>query len=137
MSTSCNGRYRSLSEWYSLVTEARQSGLSDAEWCRRNNISRNTFNNAVKRLRKKAYAMPERNKMVMDFTSSCNTSSRQEVVKIGIVGNECEMTAATTIDQTCSPDCISINFPNASIRIQNGTDPYLVSQLVSALRSCL
>jgi len=39
---------RTLDEWRTLIMKARQSGLSDAEWCRRNDISRNTFNSAIK-----------------------------------------------------------------------------------------
>lgn len=30
---------RSLEEWMSLVTQCRQSGLSDAAWCEQNGIS--------------------------------------------------------------------------------------------------
>lgn len=31
--------HRSLQEWFELVTECRQSGLSDTEWCILNGIS--------------------------------------------------------------------------------------------------
>lgn len=42
---------RSLDEWMSLVTECRQSGLTDAAWCNENGISPSCFYNAVTRLR--------------------------------------------------------------------------------------
>ena len=44
---------RSLDEWMELVTECRQSGLTDAAWCNERGISSSCFYNAVSRLRKK------------------------------------------------------------------------------------
>ena len=45
---------RSLEEWMALITECRQSGLSDAAWCEQQGISVSSFYNAATRLRKKA-----------------------------------------------------------------------------------
>ena len=45
---------RSLVEWMDLVTESRQSGLTDVAWCNEHGISPSCFYNAVTRLRKKA-----------------------------------------------------------------------------------
>ena len=42
---------RSLDEWMKLVTECRQSGLTDAAWCHEHGISPSCFYNAVTRLR--------------------------------------------------------------------------------------
>ena len=47
---------RSLDEWMELVTECRQSGLTDAAWCNEHGISPSCFYNAVTRLRKKLSA---------------------------------------------------------------------------------
>ena len=44
---------RSLDEWMELVTECRQSGLTDAAWCNEHGISPSCFYNAVTRLHKK------------------------------------------------------------------------------------
>ena len=38
---------RSLDEWMELVTECRQSGLTDAAWCNEHGISPSCFYNAV------------------------------------------------------------------------------------------
>ena len=43
---------RSMEEWMELVTECRQSGLTDAAWCHEHGISPSCFYNAVTRLRK-------------------------------------------------------------------------------------
>ena len=45
---------RSLDEWMELVIQCRQSGLTDAAWCNEHAVY-----NAVTRLRKKAYQIPE------------------------------------------------------------------------------
>ena len=50
---------RSLDEWMELVTECRQSGLTDAAWCNEHGISPSCFYNAVTRLRKKACQIPD------------------------------------------------------------------------------
>ena len=50
---------RSLDEWMKLVTECRQSGLTDAAWCTEHGISPSSFYNAVTLLRKKADHIPD------------------------------------------------------------------------------
>ena len=71
---------RTLSEWFRLVTECRQSGLSDSAWCLMNGIPRSTFSQAVRRLQKASYAVASKTTPTdpLDFTS------KQEVVKIDI-----------------------------------------------------
>ena len=49
----------SLDEWMKLVTECRQSGLTDAAWCTEHGISPSSFYNAVTRLRKRACQIPD------------------------------------------------------------------------------
>ncbi len=45
--------YRSEQEWLQIITEGRQSGLTDHAWCELHNISNSSFYNAATRLRKK------------------------------------------------------------------------------------
>ena len=65
-----------MAEQFRLVTECRQSGLSDYQWCKDHGISPNTFYNWVSRLRRKGYALPDRAE---------KEGIRQEVVKLNIV----------------------------------------------------
>ena len=51
-----NRNYHTDEEWLDLIMQCRQSGLSDAQWCRQNSIPDSSFYNAVSRLRKKACA---------------------------------------------------------------------------------
>ena len=72
---------RSLDEWMELVTECRQSGLTDAAWCNEHGISPSCFYNAVTRLRKKACQIPE----PVGKASTLDLSShKQDVVQIAI-----------------------------------------------------
>lgn len=34
--------YKSLDDWFRIVTECRQSGLTDDQWCQINGINKNT-----------------------------------------------------------------------------------------------
>ena len=72
---------RSLEEWMDLVTECRQSGLTDAAWCNEHGISPSCFYNAVTRLRKKACQIPD---PVGKASTLDLTSHKQDVVQIAI-----------------------------------------------------
>ena len=72
---------RSLDEWMKLVTECRQSGLTDAAWCTEHGISPSSFYNAVTRLRKRACQIPD----PLGKASTLDlTSHKQDVVQIAI-----------------------------------------------------
>ena len=72
---------RSLEEWMDLVTECRQSGLTDAAWCNEHGISPSCFYNAVTRLRKKACQIPD---PVGKASTLDLTSHKQDVGQIAI-----------------------------------------------------
>ena len=72
---------RSLDEWMEMVTECRQSGLTDAAWCNEHGISPSCFYNAVTRLRKKACQIPN---PVGKASALDLTSQKQDVVQIAI-----------------------------------------------------
>ena len=64
-------------EQLKLITECRQSGLSDYQWCRMHDIQPGTFYNWINRFRKRGITIPE----------SCDTGAvtgypTQEVVKL-------------------------------------------------------
>ena len=72
---------RSLDEWMELVTECRQSGLTDVAWCNEHGISPSCFYNAVTRLRQKACQIPD---PAPKDSSLDLTSHKQDVVQIAI-----------------------------------------------------
>ena len=124
--------HRSLQEWFELVTECRQSGLSDTEWCILNGISRSTFTKATERLRHNAYALPERNTVKnLDFTS------KQEVVKINISEEE---TPPAVIPAQPGPSLyldnshtVEVSTGNINIKFCNDADPRLVKVILNSL----
>ena len=73
--------YRTLEEWFALIQECRKSGMTDAQWCLANGISRHTLNKAITRLRKRSYEIPSKQPHdIYDLTSPS-----QDVVKLDIV----------------------------------------------------
>ena len=128
----------SLDEWFDIITECRQSGLSDSEWCLRNGLSRSTFAKAAMRLRAKAYAVPDRMRSseVLDFTSC------QEVVKIDITQDNKPAEYNETVPcihkaQVSSyldnSHTIEIQLGSSIIRLSNDANPSLVRLLTETL----
>ena len=128
-------RYRTKDEWFALIQEARKSGLTDAQWCRLNNINRDSFNNAIKRLRKCAYAIPSRRSLdIHDLTVT-----NQEVVKVDIVPDvqlpQAKSQPPMTTPHFDNSHMIEITIGDMHISLSNGADPVLVSKTLTLLRS--
>ena len=121
-------RNRCLSEWFSLIIECRKSGLTDIEWCRRNDIHYEAFKTAAKRLRDAAVTLPSRTKPgCMDLT----VTGKPDVVKVDIV-NESE--AASSVPASTHPSLdpvtgsvIAVRLKGCEINIDNSADPNLVA----------
>ena len=124
---------RTNDEWFTLIQQCRKSGMTDAQWCLANGISRNTFNNAIKRLRKCAYAIPsKRSRDIYDLASPV-----QDVVKVDIVPDvrPSEEMIPVTAPHIDNSHMIEIDFGDIHISLCNGADPVLVSKTLSILRS--
>ena len=129
---------RSLDEWMNLVTECRQSGLTDAAWCNEHGISPSCFYNAVTRLRKKACRIPEPagKASTLDLTSH-----KQDVVQITI---EPEDSPAELLPHTGNSfmyldnsHTIEIEAKGLLIRMSNDVQPVLLKLLLDALKEPL
>ena len=126
---------RSLDEWMDLVTECRQSGLTDAAWCNEHGISPSCFYNAVTRLRKKACQIPA------PAGKACTldlTSHKQDVVQIAI---EPETSPAELLQDERSSSMyldnshtIEIEAKGLLIRMSNEIQPVLLKVLMDALK---
>ena len=129
-------KYRSLDEWYRIVTECRQSGLTDEQWCLANGSKKYTLYSAIKRLRQKAYSIPSPWQRMHDVIHDL-TASRQDVVKVDIFPDiqtpqELIPEVAPHIDNS---HMIEISLGDVRISLCNGADPILVAKTLSALRS--
>ena len=128
--------YRTLSEWQALITEARSSGMTDSQWCLANGISRNTFNNAIKRLRKKACDLPTSSRKRPNDIHDL-TTLKQEVVQVDIVPDvQCPKEMIPKDNSFLdNSHMIEISFGDIKVSLCNGADPVLVSKTLSLLRS--
>ena len=128
-------------EWLELISECRQSGMSDSDWCRTHNIYTATFYRAISRLRKKACEIPTR-------TTPVRVSPCQEVVQIteiGIPGSDelcsraesplCNPPVESNADKLSQESPIRITTKNGiDIRINNNADVSAVSAIIYALQ---
>ena len=107
---------RSLDDWMELVTECRQSGLTDAAWCEAQGISPSCFYNAVSRLRKRACQIPD---PIGKASTLDLTSHKQDVVQID------------------NSHTIEIEAKGLTIRMSNTVQPMLLKILMDALKEPL
>lgn len=121
---------KTAQEQYALITECRQSGLSDALWCRQNGIAPSTLYSWIARLREKGCGIPESEKGV-----KCVPAPAQDVVKIDIVPDAPDIRPAH-ISGTHDADAhsISIELAGANIKITNDASPELIASVINILR---
>ena len=126
----------SRAEQFQLIIECRQSGLTDAQWCRENNIKPSTLYNWMSRLRREDYVIPE------SHSKECPSPNRQEVVRVNLFPEfeEADLPAAAP----CKPAMESVQNTNSmqatmeitigsmTIRINNDADPVLLSCLIQS-----
>ena len=126
---------RSDEEWFQIINECRRSGLSDSQWCKQHDIRESTFFCAVGRLRKKAYAIPDRNRSI-DVLS--NSIPKQDVVRIDIEPEllpsdrpePMQVVPATYLDNSHT---IEIDVHGINIRVFNNVDIALLKTILSTL----
>ena len=129
---------RSLDEWMKLVTEFRQSGLTDAAWCTEHWISPSSFYNAVTRLRNRACQIPDPvgKANTLDFTFH-----KQDVVQIAIEPETPPAELVSDKDNSSmyldNPHTIEIEASGLMIRMSNTVHPSLLKILMDALKEPL
>ena len=110
--------------------EARQSGLSDAEWCCQHGIGPSTFYNWTVRLRKQGCELPQprRDKKL--------PSLKQDVVLLDVIPDEPEA-HPMCIDASPQKSSLILEMNGAKLTIPNGIDTALLSQVLSAMKGSL
>lgn len=119
-------------EQIKLIMECRQSGLSDYQWCRQQDINPGTFYNWVSKLRKRGYTFPD------SQSKSVGTPAVQKVVKLDVVDQE---VASPIIEQNACPLPLSRNtdvaaeliIGNVTLRLFNGADQQLIQSTMQYL----
>ena len=108
-----------------LIMECRQSGLSDYQWCQRQDINVGTFYNWVSKLRKAGYTIPD------SKSKSEGTVVVQDVVKVNLVSEDM---SSSVIGQNTRPPAASsapsiaaeLVAGNVTLRLFNGADQNLI-----------
>lgn len=124
---------RTADEQYQLIMECRSSGLSDYQWCTEHDINPGTFYNWVKRLRKKAcYAIPS-----ATGRGDYKPALKQDVVKLEVIPDH-QSSVIPDVGNTLLPPeetspAIEIILGTVSIKISNGVDPKLLSQILKTV----
>lgn len=112
-----------MAEQLRLINECRQSGMTDADWCRENDIAVSTFYNWVSRCRKAA--------------ADQIPHSKQDVVPIDIVSDHLpEQHIASQMHQTNldNSHTIEVSMNDVTIRISNDADPVLLTRTLRLIR---
>ena len=126
-------------EQLKLINQCRQSGLTDADWCRENGIAPSTFYNWVSRCRKAASDQIQE----PSYGHLESPRPKQEVVPVEIVPKpkpEPVTTSAFTqheLNLDNSQHTIEIAIKDLKIRITNETDPILLSRTLHMLQEFL
>lgn len=115
-----------------LITRCRQSGLSDYEWCRENNINSSTFYYWIKKLRIEAYK-PE-------LLSVTKEARKQEVVKVDIVPEQeliSPPAARNVITEDDTTSSIELILNGCTLKIHNNVNPALLAHAINIIRGSL
>ena len=122
-----------MAEQIRLINECRQSGMTDADWCRENDIAVSTFYNWVSRCRKAAAdQIPAPN-----YGHCAIPRSKQDVVPIDIVSDHLpEQHIASQMSQTNldNSHTIEVSMNDVTIRISNDADPVLLTRTLRLIR---
>ena len=125
-----NKKRTPVNEQYRMVMEARQSGLSDAEWCRQHNVAASTFYNWVVRLRKRGCEIPD------SWCDAQLPSVTQDVVLLDVIPDE-PKAPQVCIDAPNSTASLVLELNGAKLTIPNGTDSALLSQVIAVMKGSL
>ena len=121
----------SSAEKFKLITECRQSGQTDNQWCMDHNISRSTFYRWIREIRSRSGGIPEQSGLP-------KPAEKQEVVRIDIVPEAIEenprrdtgIAMQGGIDRTT----IEIVINGVQIRASNAVEPRLLATTLRLLR---
>ena len=122
-----------MAEQIRLINECRQSGMTDADWCRENEIAVRTFYNWVSRYRKAATdQIPPPNYGHLEIPRP-----KQDMVPIDIVPDH--MVEQHTASQMQNPHLenshtIEVAMKDIIVRISNDADPVLLTRIFHLLR---
>ena len=121
-----------VDEQFRLITECRQSGLSDYQWCQIHDIKPGTFYTWISRLRKKGYTIP-----AVEAEHNTLLENHQEVVKIDMIPDLPDRTALSTQVNSAnyaapypSAPTMELSVGNTTIRLFRNADREMVETVL-------
>lgn len=126
-------KHRNMQQWLELITECRQSGMSDMDWCRANGISRSTFYKALLRLQNAACELPKSS--AATSTEINLTSSKQDIVPVSIIHDTCSEVNNTMSEP--APYVMEITKCDMTIKVSNDISASLLSRTLQLLGGVL
>ena len=122
-----------MGEQIRIINECRQSGMTDADWCRENDISVSTFYNWVSRCRKAAAdQIPPPN------YGHCEIPRlKQDVVPIDIVSDHLTEQNTASRMHLDNSHTIEVAMKDTVIRIHNNADPILLTRTLRLIQETL
>ena len=123
-----------LQEQIKLINECRQSGMSDADWCREHQIASSTFYNWVSRCRKAAADQL----LEPSYGRALSPQPKQDVVPIRILPEQPEEIHLPAADMHLdNSHTIEVAMKDLVIRISNAADPELLVSTIRILKETL
>lgn len=121
-----------------LITECRQSGLTDREWCLEHGINLSTFYSWVRKLKKRtSLEIPP----AMSTPEKRNRTSEKEppeVVQVNVLAKAATIKEPAKIrDMSMEETTLEIRLADVCIRANNSTDSFLLTNLIQSLRGYL
>lgn len=124
-----------MAEQIKLINQCRRSGLTDADWCRANQIAPSTFYRWVSRCRKAA------SEQIVEpsYGHSSDAKPVQEVVPVSIIPDHpAEIPEYTTAFRSDThldnSHTIEISVSEFTIRVNNSADPVLLARTLQLLK---
>jgi transposase-like protein len=121
---------RTKEEWLAIIQECRSSGLTDSQWCYKNDIPPSSLYSRIKRFQEKGYTFPI-------ATGATIAPVRQEVVPIEIRAYSNE-----TVDESCvyrtmdtEPPALSLQVNGIRLDISNHAHANLIDNTIQAIKS--
>lgn len=74
--------YRTDDQWFEIVKEYLASNMTRDDWCKKEGIPKDTFNKALRRLKNKGYAIPQRTKKRSATNKTASSSAMEIIIRI-------------------------------------------------------
>ena len=122
-----------MEEQIRLINECRQSGMTDADWCRENGIAASTFYNWISRCRKAAADQI----LEPNYGHLETPRPKQDVVPIDIVSAhrpEQHTTSQLLQMHLDNSHTIEVTMKDVTIRISNDANPALLARTLRIIQ---